>query len=178
MGPSILDYLIIRKPTAPVPPTQYVFVYGSLMQGHHNNHVLLRSGARFVDHAVTSDPFDMISFGTFPGVLDRKRPDKNARVSGELYEISDADALTALDRLEGHPHFYRRRRIKVVDSSGDTRYAWMYVLTDTFIYRKKPSLPIGENGTLDWEELVLNALQSYKDFMKEQDPDGKGVTIH
>jgi gamma-glutamylcyclotransferase (GGCT)/AIG2-like uncharacterized protein YtfP len=37
-------------------------------------------------------------------------------VAGEVYEVDEA-TLAALDRLEGHPRFYRRTRIALDDTS-------------------------------------------------------------
>ena len=45
---------------------------------------------------------DMYSLGGFPGVVDGE-----GDVDGEVYRINDGH-LDPLDRLEGHPTFYRR----------------------------------------------------------------------
>lgn len=54
-----------------------------------------------------------------PGVL----------AAGLLYVLSPAD-LAALDGFEGHPHHYRRRRMRVTDADGLSVRAHTYFLDD------------------------------------------------
>ena len=49
-----------------------------------------------------------MSLGAFPAMI----PGGGKSVAGELYEV-DGPTLSALDHLEGHPHFYRRERIRL-----------------------------------------------------------------
>ncbi len=84
-------------------PTR-VFVYGTLLAGE-GNHRLLAS-AKFVCDARTEPAFELRDLGAFPGLV---RGGEHA-VAGEVYE-ADAETLARLDRLEGHPRFYRRTRI-------------------------------------------------------------------
>ena len=57
--------------------------------------------------------------------LERK---KGSEVVGVLYRVSETD-LEKLDRYEGAPFFYRRRRVRVqVDGSGEVVEAITYVL--------------------------------------------------
>jgi gamma-glutamylaminecyclotransferase len=83
-----------------------IFVYGTLMRGEVNHHLLDR--ARFLEDARTRESFELHDFGAFP-VLVRGGTRK---VSGELYAVDDG-TLSELDRLEGHPHFYRRSEIEL-----------------------------------------------------------------
>lgn len=53
--------------------------------------------------------------------------DPGATVPGQLYRLTDDD-LAALDRCEGHPSFYRRVQVRVVDAQGTLRRAWTYTL--------------------------------------------------
>jgi gamma-glutamylcyclotransferase (GGCT)/AIG2-like uncharacterized protein YtfP len=46
-------------------------------------------------------------------------------VPGELYRVTRA-TLAATDRLEGHPHFYRRQEVELEDG----RRALTYLLAD------------------------------------------------
>jgi len=99
----------------------YVFVYGTLKRGHSNhNHYL--GQARFVGAARTEPLYVMRSLGGFPGVT---RGGTTA-VTGEIFEVTNAE-LANLDRLEGHPDFYRRQLISV---SGILVYA--YLLPEDF----------------------------------------------
>ncbi|WP_141620702.1 gamma-glutamylcyclotransferase [Myxococcus sp. AB036A] len=81
-----------------------VFVYGTLLSGEPN-HRLLR-GARLIGPARTRPRFTLHDYGPFPALASGG---KHA-VEGEVYEV-DAPMLAALDRLEGHPRFYRRTPI-------------------------------------------------------------------
>ena len=84
-------------------PTR-VFVYGTLLAGEPNNRLLV--GARLVVEAQTQPGFQLRDLGAFLGLV---RGGEHA-VTGEVYEV-DEPTLAALDRLEGHPRFYRRSRI-------------------------------------------------------------------
>lgn len=84
-------------------PTR-VFVYGTLLAGEPNHRLLV--GARLVAAARTKPVFELRDLGGFPGLV---RGGAHA-VANEVYEV-DEPTLAALDRLEGHPRFYRRSRI-------------------------------------------------------------------
>jgi len=49
------------------------------------------------------------------------------RVDGLLYELA-IEELADLDRVEGHPLSYRRKRLRVVDGRGRERRAHVYIL--------------------------------------------------
>lgn len=87
-----------------------VFVYGTLLAGEPNHRVL--GGAKLVADARTEPAFELRDLGPFPGLV---RGGQHA-VLGEVYEV-DAPTLAALDRLEGHPRFYRRARIALEDGA-------------------------------------------------------------
>lgn len=87
-----------------------VFVYGSLLAGEPNHRVL--TGAALVGAAVTTPAFTMHDLGAFPGLV----ADGEQAVAGEVYEV-DGAALARLDRLEGHPSFYRRTPITLADGA-------------------------------------------------------------
>lgn len=85
-----------------------VFVYGTLRAGQPNHHIL--GGARALGRATTPAAFRFHSLGPFPGMV---RGGTQA-VVGEVYEV-DHETLANLDRLESHPRFYRRERIRLAD---------------------------------------------------------------
>jgi gamma-glutamylcyclotransferase (GGCT)/AIG2-like uncharacterized protein YtfP len=89
-------------------PTR-VFVYGTLLAGEPNHRVL--TGARLVAKARTEAAFELRDLGPFPGLVRGAHA-----VVGEVYEVDEV-TLAALDRLEGHPRFYRRTRIALDDGS-------------------------------------------------------------
>lgn len=85
-----------------------VFVYGTLLSGEPNHRLL--TAASLVGEARTEPAFELVSLGAFPAMVAGGR----TAVAGEVYEV-DAGTLTDLDRLEGHPRFYQRRRIRLED---------------------------------------------------------------
>ena len=95
--------------------THLCFVYGSLLRGEANHRLLQR--ARFVRAARTSPVFTMVDLGAFPGIL----AGGTTAIAGEVYEV-DEDTLRALDRLEGHPTFYRRHEVELDDRSFASAY--------------------------------------------------------
>ncbi len=110
-----------------------VFVYGSLLAGLHN-HRLLHS-ARFVAPGETRPEYEMRSLGGFPGVL----AGGSTTIVGEVYAVDD-DTLRQLDRLEGHPHFYKRTAT-VVRIAGAAHWVWMYQLVEP-----RPEAPLVTSG--------------------------------
>ena len=101
-----------------------VFVYGSLRKGFTNNHIL--EGARFRGVAKTyENNFQMRAFCYgYPAVSLKKN---GSAILGEVYEVSDW-GLARLDRLEGHPHFYRRKLVSVKFGNNRSAEAYIYLL--------------------------------------------------
>lgn len=89
--------------------TPLIFVYGSLLKGLGNHLVLKR--ARFVRDAHTTPAFTLVNLGAYPGLL----AGGTTAVRGEVYVVND-ETLAALDRLEGHPNFYRRQGIALTSA--------------------------------------------------------------
>jgi len=87
-----------------------VFVYGTLLAGEPNHRLL--DAAAFVGVAETAPVFSLVDLGPFPALVDGGAD----AVVGEVYEV-DRPTLQRLDLLEGHPRFYRRRRITLEDGS-------------------------------------------------------------
>ena len=102
-----------------------VFVYGTLMSGLRNHHLM--EGAKFTGSAQTLLPsYEMIQFpsvsapGHFtPGVLRKG----NACISGEVYLVDD-HVLNMLDDLEQVGVEYERSKVMLSDGS----QAWTYFL--------------------------------------------------
>ena len=110
------------KPQAPrrelVAATQ-VFVYGTLLAGERN-HRLLKT-ARLAGSDATLPRYELRHLGGFPGLVRGG----TRSIAGELYEV-DAPTLFGLDKLEGHPDFYRRTRIRLVSGT----------IADTYLLRR------------------------------------------
>jgi gamma-glutamylcyclotransferase (GGCT)/AIG2-like uncharacterized protein YtfP len=87
-----------------------VFVYGTLRRGEGNHRLL--AGARCVGAARTAPAFTLRDLGAYPAMLAGGA----TSVVGEVYEVDEL-TLDVLDRLEGHPRFYRREPIALADGA-------------------------------------------------------------
>lgn len=131
-----------------------VFVYGSLMRGLGNSSWL--RGATFAGLAdLQTRDLQMVSLGGFPALVQRSASepldalDLPLLIRGEAYEVDD-EGLSALDMLESHPRFYRRRllSVRVGAMSGQREWvgprgkAWVYALD-------RPA---------DWHETLVESL--------------------
>ena len=101
----------------PEPRATRVFVYGTLLKNEPNHRVL--RAARFIARARTAARFTLLDMGSFPGMLDVG----DSAIEGEVYDVTEP-ILRALDRLESHPHFFRRQWITL----GDRSHAQAYLL--------------------------------------------------
>jgi gamma-glutamylcyclotransferase (GGCT)/AIG2-like uncharacterized protein YtfP len=125
-----------------------VFVYGTLKSGQSNHRLL--EGAHYVGQAVTIRPFHLLDNGGFPVVIDeRKHP-----VAGEVYEV-DGAILSNLDRLEGHPTWYKREEVTVdLGDTGVQETAWMYIGTPKGwgnAAKRLPSVKENTIGVANWQ---------------------------
>lgn len=92
-----------------------IFVYGTLKKKHGGYaHQTYLSQARFVGDCCI--PGVMVHLGRYPGLV----PDEICRVTGEVYEVT-APMIQAVDRYEGYPDFYSRRKV-----STPFGMAWAY----------------------------------------------------
>jgi gamma-glutamylaminecyclotransferase len=98
-----------------VEPRTRVFVYGTLLAGERNHYHL--EHARLVAEARTQPTFTLYDFGPYPAMVATG----NHAVIGDVYEV-DEPMLAAMDRLEGHPKFYRRTTIRLEDGSAVEAY--------------------------------------------------------
>jgi gamma-glutamylcyclotransferase (GGCT)/AIG2-like uncharacterized protein YtfP len=106
-----------------------IFVYGTLKKGFGAN-PKMDGGSDFIqDDRISAT---MYSLGGFPGIKVVGEASKTGEpvpfvsegptVTGELYRITDEDLPHSLDRYEGYPFLYGRRR--VVTASGNV--TWVY----------------------------------------------------
>jgi gamma-glutamylaminecyclotransferase len=100
---------------------QKVFVYGTLMTGFENH--IYMSKSRLLGKAMTMKKFYMTA-RFIPFVSDVEN-EKSNYIIGEVYEV-DSQSLNSIDRLEGHPDFYKRKEIDVRLDDGSTMKCWMY----------------------------------------------------
>ena len=110
-----------------------MFVYGTLLRGERNHRLL--DGARFMGEVSTEPGFELADLGAFPAML----PGSGAGgVAGELYGV-DTQTLAALDRLERHPHFYRRTPIALANGACADAY-----LLDPALAQGRPRIASGD----------------------------------
>lgn len=97
-----------------------LFVYGSLRRGFANHRHL--QGATFLGDATTARPLALF-VAELPYLC---RTPAVTPVRGEVYAV-DEELLDWVDRLEGHPYWYRRQLETVVlTESGVALPAWVY----------------------------------------------------
>jgi gamma-glutamylcyclotransferase (GGCT)/AIG2-like uncharacterized protein YtfP len=98
-----------------------MFVYGTLMRGFSNHHVI--SSCNFLGTAKTVGKYGLF-VGSYPFVNSEKN---DTQIQGELYEVSTGEQLQHLDELEGHPDYYCRTECEVVlEDGGDVVTAHIY----------------------------------------------------
>ncbi len=86
--------------------THVLFTYGTLLPGEPRHSILVEAGAHRLGPATTDQGYALLDLGPFPALVKAK----TGQVVGELYQIDQA-TLNYLDRIEGHPHFYRREPV-------------------------------------------------------------------
>ncbi len=107
------------------PDAVQVFVYGTLRPPREKTPVEdSRYYLQVAPHVRTSMPATLpnarlYDMGAYPAAVPGE-----GQVLGELL-ILEASALPLLDRIEGHPHFYRRGRVTVTTADGPQE-AWVY----------------------------------------------------
>ena len=95
--------------------TTPVFVYGTLLSGEANHRLI--EHASFLGEALTLPDFELADLGPYPALVLGGA----TAVRGELYAVTPA-LLRVIDRLEGHPGFYRRVSIAVADGRPSVTY--------------------------------------------------------
>jgi gamma-glutamylcyclotransferase (GGCT)/AIG2-like uncharacterized protein YtfP len=85
-----------------------LFVYGSLLAGEANHHVL--RGALFAGLARTIPAYTLFDLGPFPALL----AEGDTSVHGALYVI-EPPLLAHVDAFEDHPRSYRRSPIELAE---------------------------------------------------------------
>ena len=126
-----------------------VFVYGTLMDGLHNNYILKNGGAKLISKAITQHSFVMLasSYNGIPFVVDVPTDcvtgstpqsiwlENATNINGEVWSCDD-ETLAMLDRLEGHPKWYKRQQINTYTNAHHWAFreeikAWCYLMPMT-----------------------------------------------
>jgi len=132
-----------------------VFVYGTLRRGEGNSHLL--KGAKYVGTALSNGAnYGMTTSADNGGIPFLYNPTSlhakintpfvlalgSGRVAGEIWQV-DGETFAALDRLEGHPRFYKRMRrsFRVDIAEADIQLpvtAWVYLSNRPWGHRVAP----------------------------------------
>ena len=116
--------------------TTLVAVYGTLKRGGSNHRLL--AGSKMVLQGTTCNKYRMVATGV-PFVLPYNSEGHNIDI--ETYALDDG-TLEQVDRLEGHPNWYKREVVCVKDKDDKKLHAHLYINA-------------GANDTGEW-------LQSFK----------------
>ena len=132
-----------------------LFVYGSLKKGFDNHHLLSKHAKR-IGKAITMSKFGMFedSFGNYPYLI----PVPQMRIHGELYEIQRKELLEKLDRFEGYPEYYERKKILVKTHRGTVR-AFVYIQPHT-------AIPKGQKPLRDWKADTDYKVKQLEDYLE------------
>lgn len=120
-----------------------IFVYGTLKHGYGNNRRLAE--AQFLGEATSLDNFHLYAAGV-PFLVDAV---EGHPVRGELYVV-DANELESCDRLEGHPHNYRRVLRKFCRDNGTCVSAWVYLWPRSTASMASFAISPDKDGVLEW----------------------------
>lgn len=100
-----------------------LFVYGTLKRNCSNSHLL--QSAQYLGEGITREQYAMYVQG-IPYVL---KTEQRYCIHGELYTI-DNKTLKRLDALEGHPDWYHREQVAILDANNQVITAWIYLYPD------------------------------------------------
>jgi len=103
-----------------------IAVYGTLKRGRPNYpRFLARDDVAFIGTGKTSNAYPLYVSG-LPFLIDS--PGLGYNVVVEVFAVTER-VFAELDRLEGHPNFYRRQEIGVNLDSGGTAKAWCWFIS-------------------------------------------------
>jgi gamma-glutamylaminecyclotransferase len=97
-----------------------IAVYGTLKRGYGNYYNYL-SSSKFIGKGNTKDKYPLIISG-LPYLINKKGEGYNVQV--DVFKVTDSK-LNDLDRLEGHPNWYRREQVEI-KVKGVVLNCWIY----------------------------------------------------
>jgi gamma-glutamylaminecyclotransferase len=98
-----------------------VAVYGTLKKGYSNYHSYLTS-SKHIGKGQTKDKYPLV-IKWLPYLIEDKGNGHNVEV--DVFKVSGT-VLANLDRLEGHPNWYRRKQIDIKTAGGKILKCWIY----------------------------------------------------
>lgn len=110
----------LRQPSSKNGQFVKLFVYGLLRKGYGLNSVHLGEEV-YLGRAKTKKKYALYSHG-LPYVI---KDEHISPISGELYLIKK-EKLADIDKVEGHPHMYKREQVDVITKEGNEYKAWLY----------------------------------------------------
>ena len=128
---DFLDHGGMKFSKADVLPSQLVAVYGTLKHGFGNNYLLKRGGAKFWGGGFTVDKHRMPDWQTPVVFKGTNAKGEGAAIKVEVYEVTTGLLEGDLDHLEGHPHWYKREKVKVFLTFGNrVETCWLYFMRE------------------------------------------------
>lgn len=124
-------------------------VYGTLKRPYGNHRLIQDAKLQFVGTAYTNNEEFFMQGGGFPYVYHPVPDGVGERIRVELYAFEDDNQIRSIDRLEGHPDWYRRTAFPfIVDqpeegsniNENEQVTAEMYVIPD-----KQKAYTYGDN---------------------------------
>jgi gamma-glutamylaminecyclotransferase len=97
-----------------------VAVYGTLKKGYtnYNNHL---TSSKYIGNGKTKEKYPLVIKG-LPYLIDQAG--EGYQVEVDVFKVSNS-VLNNLDKLEGHPNWYRRKQIQI-EINNKTLTCWIY----------------------------------------------------
>jgi gamma-glutamylcyclotransferase (GGCT)/AIG2-like uncharacterized protein YtfP len=137
--------------------SHFVFVYGTLMRGERNNHLLKGVGAHFMRAAKTAGASYRMMVNPSSSSPGKSTPSvfhdpSGTRIEGQLFRVNTA-RLNALDKLEQVGVNYDRQRVTLEGG----QKAWMYIKRDSAGVKNTSPHMVRSRLTqsVRWKELSL-----------------------
>lgn len=129
-----------------------VAVYGTLKKGYGNNYLL--SNQKYLGRGKTLSKYPLNTKG-LPYLYNEKGVGHNVVV--DVYQVSDAN-LKQLDRLEQHPHWYRRELTNIRLTKKVVVKCWVYFMIQN---PRDKSLPMLESYIYSAPQVVQPTRYDY-----------------
>lgn len=143
---------------------EVVLVYGSLREGLGNHAVI--EGCDRIGDTFTVEGLDMFPIGdqfgdqlTIGGISYPYCVNGDGSVVVECY-LADDERMKALDKLEGYPQFYNRKKVRAKDEDGNVIVGWIYYLEGA---GGRHLIPNGDWSAFLEAVAVSQAERSYKE---------------